>query len=61
MFLSIASYDFLTIGGQVMLYSIIELIAKFAPMWDYILTYFVALCFIATVPCIVREVVRINV
>lgn len=44
-----------------MLYSIIELIAEFSPMWEYILTYFVALCFIATVPCIVREVVRINV
>lgn len=44
-----------------MLIHFIELISSFTPMWDYVLDYVLALGFVATAPCIIREVVRIIV
>lgn len=44
-----------------MLNGVFDLLVSFMPMWDYVLTYIMAIGFIATVPCIIREVVRINV
>lgn len=44
-----------------MLIHFIDLVSSFTPMWDYVMNYILALGFLATVPCIVREVVRIIV
>lgn len=41
-----------------MLNYIIPLISKMSPMWGYVLDFVVALCFVATVPCILRRVVK---
>lgn len=41
-----------------MLFMIVPLIATMSPMWGFILNYIVCLCFVATVPCIIRKVVR---
>lgn len=40
---------------------VIVLIACMSPMWDYVLTLYIALLVVATVPVIIREVVRIYV
>lgn len=40
---------------------IIDLLGCMSPMWDYALTDLMALAFVATVPCLIREVVRLNV
>lgn len=37
---------------------IIPLVATMAPMWSYVLTILIALAFVATVPCIVRKIIR---
>lgn len=37
---------------------IIPLITAFVPMWNYVLHLVFALCFVATVPCILRAIVR---
>lgn len=37
---------------------IVSLVGAFAPMWDYTLTALMCLMFVATVPAIIREVVR---
>lgn len=44
-----------------MINNIIDLIASFAPMWEYVLFHVLALMFVATVPCIIRKVVQFNV
>lgn len=36
---------------------VIPIISAWLPMWDYLLPVF-ALCFVATVPCIIRGVIR---
>lgn len=41
-----------------MLYLIVPLIATMEPMWSFILDYVICLGFIATVPCLIRKVVR---
>lgn len=41
-----------------MIQYIIPLIASFSPMWEYVLYHVFCLAFIATVPCIIREVIR---
>lgn len=40
---------------------IIPLIACMSPMFDYVLTLIIALAFVATVPCIIRGIVKIYV
>ena len=40
---------------------VIPLIACMSPLWDYVLTLIIALAFVATVPCIVRGIIRIYV
>lgn len=37
---------------------IIPLIACYAPMWEYVMFLVLALAFVATVPCIIRQIVR---
>lgn len=37
---------------------IIPLIATFAPMWEYCLNILLCLMFVATVPCIIRKIIR---
>ena len=37
---------------------IIPLIATMTPIWSYVLTIILALAFVATVPCIVRNIIR---
>ena len=44
-----------------MINNIISLLASFAPMWNYVLNYILALMFVATVPCVIRKVVQFNV
>lgn len=39
---------------------IIPLVACMKPIWSYILTEFIALCFIATVPVILREIIGLR-
>lgn len=41
-----------------MMFQIVPLIGTMSPMWSYVLNYVLCLCFIATVPCIIRKVVR---
>lgn len=41
-----------------MLSYVIPLIACMSPLWGYILNYVFVLGFIASVPCIIREVFR---
>lgn len=40
---------------------IIGLVGSLSPMWSYVLTPIMCLAFVATVPCILREMCRINV
>ena len=44
-----------------MINNIIELVATFSPMWNYVLFHVLALMFVATVPCVIRKVVQFNV
>lgn len=37
---------------------IIPLVACMSPMWSHVLTILIALAFVATVPCIIRQIVR---
>lgn len=43
-----------------MINNIIPLVSSMAPMWNYVLTFVMALAFVATVPCIIRKIVRIR-
>lgn len=38
----------------------IPLIASYAPMWDYVLYFLLALFVVATSPCIIRQIVRLK-
>lgn len=40
---------------------IIPLIVSWLPMWNYVFNILVALAFVATVPCVLREVCRLYV
>lgn len=39
---------------------IIPLVACMSPMWTYILNNYIALCFIATVPIILRAIIGLG-
>lgn len=39
---------------------IIPLIACMRPMWNYVMTHYISLCFIATVPCILRAIIGLG-
>lgn len=44
-----------------MLNSMLELVAAYMPMWNYILDSLMLVMFVATVPVILRSIVRFNV
>lgn len=44
-----------------MINNIVDLVASFSPMWEYVLFHVLVLMFVATVPCIIRKVVQFNV
>lgn len=41
-----------------MIENFVALVATFAPMWNYVLYHLLFMMFIATVPCIVRKIIR---
>lgn len=41
-----------------LLNQIIQLIASMRPMWSYVLNFVFALAFVATVPCLIRDLFR---
>lgn len=41
-----------------MINNFIDLIACYTPMFDYVLDFVLMLFFVATVPCILRKIVR---
>lgn len=41
-----------------LLNNILSLIASMRPIWSYALFYIIALAFIATVPSVIRQIVR---
>lgn len=44
-----------------MIDKIIPLIACMSPMWEYVLYLILSLAFVATVPCIIRGIVKFYV
>lgn len=41
-----------------MIENFVALIATFAPMWSYVLNHLMMLMFVATVPAILRRIIR---
>lgn len=40
-----------------MIGSFVDLVACMSYMWDYVITFVMCLMFVATVPCIVRQII----